>query len=66
MGFEVTGPLGLLALVLNVYAILQTARSDAPGAIRALWVVLIILLPFIGFIAWMILGPREKQSMFRR
>lgn len=66
MGFEVTGPLGLLVLVLDVYAIMQTARSDAPGAIRALWIVLIILLPFVGFIAWMLLGPREHRSLFRR
>jgi len=66
MGFEITGPLGLLVLVLDVYAIMQTARSEAPGAIRALWIVLIILLPFVGFIAWMILGPREQRSLFRR
>tara|TARA_R110002072_G_scaffold2481_2_gene20627 strand:- start:126 stop:326 length:201 start_codon:yes stop_codon:yes gene_type:complete len=66
MGYEVTGPLGLLVLVLNVYAILQTARSNAPGIVRALWVVLIIVLPFVGFIAWILLGPRETHSLFRR
>jgi len=65
MGFELTGALGLLVLVLDVYAILQTARSNAPGAMRAIWVVLIILLPVVGFVAWIILGPRETRGLFR-
>jgi len=65
MGFELTGPLGVVLVVLNVYAILQTAGSNAPAQWRALWIALILLLPMIGLIAWMFLGPRETRGMFR-
>ena len=65
MGFELTGPLSVLLLVLNVYAILQTAGSTAPAQLRALWVALILLLPAIGLVAWIVMGPRETRGMFR-
>ncbi|MCL4408784.1 MAG: PLD nuclease N-terminal domain-containing protein [Firmicutes bacterium] len=58
MGVEVSGLLGLIVLILNIYAIVKTVQSAAGTGAKVLWIVLIILLPVIGFILWFLLGPK--------
>ncbi|MCH8502168.1 MAG: PLD nuclease N-terminal domain-containing protein [Aliidiomarina sp.] len=58
MGVEVSGLLGLIVLILNIYAIVKTVQSGAGTGSKVLWIVLIILLPVIGFILWFLLGPK--------
>ncbi|MEE2525822.1 PLD nuclease N-terminal domain-containing protein [Hyphobacterium sp. HN65] len=65
LGFELGGPIALLVLVFDVYAILQTARSNAGSVPRVLWIVFILVAPIIGFLFWLFLGPREQRSLFR-
>ena len=57
-GIEVSGILGLLLLILNIYAIIKIVQSRASTGKKVLWVVLILLLPVIGFILWFLLGPK--------
>ena len=59
MGFEVSGLLGLLVLIADVYAIVQTVQSRAPTGTKVLWIVLILILPIIGVIAWFLVGPKR-------
>ena len=56
MNIEVSGLLGLLILILNVYAIVKIAQSRASTGKKVLWIVLILLLPLIGLIFWWLLG----------
>ncbi|MFW5681186.1 MAG: PLD nuclease N-terminal domain-containing protein [Pseudomonadota bacterium] len=49
---------GLVVLVLDIWAIINVVRSTASTLEKALWVVGILVLPVIGFIAWLLLGPR--------
>ena len=58
MGIEV-GVLGLLVLILDIYAIIKTVGSGASVAAKVLWVVAILIFPVIGFIAWLLMGPRS-------
>lgn len=60
-GFEVNGLLGLLWLGVIVWAILRTAESYASTTAKALWIVALLVLPIIGFIAWLIFGPRHGR-----
>lgn len=55
---EVGGFFGLLLLVLDVYAIVKTVQSPAGTGAKVLWIVLIILLPLLGFLLWLLFGPR--------
>jgi hypothetical protein len=57
MGPE-AGVLGLIILILDIYAIIKTLGSPAGGAEKALWIVLILFLPLIGLILWFFLGPK--------
>lgn len=58
MGIEVSGLLGLVLLVLNIWAIVSTVSSSAGVGPKVLWIVLILILPLIGFILWLLLGPK--------
>ncbi|MEE4202381.1 MAG: PLDc N-terminal domain-containing protein [Halieaceae bacterium] len=61
MEIQVTGGIfGVLLLILNVYAIIKTVQSHSTGIFtKVLWVVLILLLPVLGFILWLLLGPKR-------
>jgi len=59
MGIEIGGLFGLLLLVANVYAIIRTAGSHAGALAKAVWIVVILVLPLLGFLAWLLLGPRD-------
>jgi len=58
MGVEVGGLLGLIILVLDVWAIVKVVQSGAATGAKVLWIVLILLLPLLGLILWMLFGPR--------
>jgi len=58
MGIEVGGLLGLIILILDVYAIVKVIGSSASTGSKVLWVVLILLLPVVGLILWALLGPK--------
>ena len=59
MHVEVSGLLGLILLVLDVYAIVKTIGSSATTGTKVLWVVVILLLPLLGLILWWLLGPKS-------
>jgi hypothetical protein len=60
MGIEISGIGGLILLVLNVWAIISIVGSDASTGGKVIWTLVILFLPLIGFIAWLIAGPRSK------
>lgn len=58
MGIEVGGVLGLLVLILDVWAIVRVVGSAAGTGSKVLWIVLILVLPVLGVVAWFFLGPK--------
>lgn len=58
MRVEVSGFFGFVLLVLDVYAIVKTLQSSASTGWKVFWVVFIILVPLLGFILWLIFGPK--------
>lgn len=59
MSIEVLGPLGLIHLILIVYAIVKIVQSRAGTGSKVLWIVVILLLPVLGLILWFIFGPGD-------
>lgn len=55
---EVSGLLGLLILILDVYAIVKTVQSNASTGAKVAWVVVILLLPVLGLLLWFLFGPK--------
>ena len=55
---EVGGILGVIVLILDIYAILKIAQSSASIGAKTLWIAAVILLPVLGFIVWWLFGPK--------
>ena len=55
------GIFGLLILALDILAIISVVRSDSSTGKKALWVLLIVILPVLGLIIWGIMGPRGNR-----
>ncbi len=58
MSIEVTGILGLIHLILTVYAFVKIIQSDAGTGSKVIWTVVILLLPVLGLILWLLFGPK--------
>ena len=50
--------IGLVILILDVWAILKIAQSGASTGSKALWIVLVLILPILGLIIWFFAGPK--------
>ena len=53
---------GLLILIADVWAIVNIFQSAATTGRKVLWTVLVIVLPVLGFIIWLLLGPRTGRA----
>lgn len=62
MGIEAGGIFGLLILIGDIWAIVNIAQSGAFTASEVLWIVLVILLPVVGLIIRLALGPRTARA----
>jgi len=60
MGVEVTGVVGLLVLILDIWAIINIFGSASSVGSKLIWTLVILLLPVIGVIIWFFLGPRSR------
>lgn len=59
---EYRGLWGLLVLIADVWAIVNIVQSGADTGKKVLWVVLVIVLPVLGFLLWLLLGPRTGRA----
>ncbi|GAB5450434.1 MAG: PLD nuclease N-terminal domain-containing protein [Halioglobus sp.] len=56
------GILGLVILILDIWAIVQVIGSSASTGAKVLWTLLILLLPVIGLIIWWLAGPKSAAA----
>ncbi len=59
---DITSVGGLIVLICDVWAIVSIFGSRASGGKKVLWIVLVLLLPILGFILWLIFGPRTGRG----
>jgi hypothetical protein len=52
---------GIIILILDIWAIMKTLQSGASGGEKLLWILLIVVLPLIGFIVWLLAGPGGRR-----
>lgn len=53
------GLFGLIILILDIWAIVNVVASGNGILSKIIWVLIILLLPILGFIIWLLLGPRR-------
>ncbi|HEX6929318.1 MAG TPA: PLDc N-terminal domain-containing protein [Gammaproteobacteria bacterium] len=55
---EMGGLIGLIVLIADIWAIINIIKSGATTGAKVIWVLVVIFLPVVGFIAWLIFGPK--------
>ncbi|MDX1403074.1 MAG: PLDc N-terminal domain-containing protein [Woeseiaceae bacterium] len=58
---EGLGIFGILILIADVYAILKIVKSAASDGKKAIWVVIVLILPILGLILWYLMGPGKPE-----
>ncbi len=58
--FRFGGFFGLLVLIVDVWAIVNIFQSRVSTGSKVFWVVLVLVLPVLGFIIWLFAGPRGE------
>ncbi len=53
------GILGLLVLVLDIIAIVDVLKSSLDTSKKALWIILILILPVIGMVVYFLIGKKQ-------
>lgn len=55
------GLLGLLLLAADIWAIVNIFQSRSSTAAKVVWTLVILVLPLLGFIVWLMGGPRSDR-----
>ncbi|MGA9254736.1 MAG: PLDc N-terminal domain-containing protein [Roseobacter sp.] len=58
---EFAGIGGFILLALNIWAIVSIIGSHEGVGAKVLWTLLVLVLPVLGFIIWLVAGPRSKR-----
>jgi hypothetical protein len=62
MDINITGIGGLILLALDIWAIISIIGSGASTGKKVLWVLLVLILPLVGFLIWIFVGPRARTA----
>ena len=57
MNIGYNGLWGLLVLAGDIWAIVSILQSSASNEKKLIWIVAVVLLPLLGLILWLFLGP---------
>ncbi len=52
------GILGLIILILDIIAIVDVLKSSMDTGKKALWIILVLLLPLIGMVLYFLIGKK--------
>ena len=58
---EISGLGGLIILILDIWALVSIVGSSRGTGSKVLWILLVLILPVVGFIIWLIAGPRSRR-----
>jgi len=62
LSFGGGGLFGLIVLALDIYAIIKILDSPASTGGKVFWVLLILILPLLGFVLWLLFGPSRRST----
>lgn len=60
MHFESYGLWGLIVLIADLWAVVSVLQSNVSTGKKVLWILIVFFLPVLGFILWLLLGPRGR------
>lgn len=57
---------GLLLVLVDLWLVVNIVRTDRTTSTKLSWILIVLLLPVIGMIAWGIAGPRSYKPVSSR
>ncbi len=54
--------LSLLILIADIWAIINIVQSSESTGTKALWIVLVLVLPLLGLVIWYFAGPKSASG----
>jgi len=51
--------IGLLILIADIWAMVNVFQSGASTGKKVIWVIIILVFPFLGLIVWYFAGPKK-------
>lgn len=54
------GILGLIWLLIVIWAVIRTAQSSTSTLGKVLWILILLFFPCLGLILWILLGPGRQ------
>jgi Phospholipase_D-nuclease N-terminal len=52
----------IVGLVLAIWSVIHIVQSERTPLAKSLWCVLVLFLPYVGFVLWLLFGPRAKKT----
>ncbi len=53
----------IISLVLAIWALLNIVQNKKDGNLaKAIWIVVVLFIPFFGFAAWLLFGPKAEKK----
>lgn len=62
MNFGYNGILGVLVLIGDIWAVINIFQSSASNEKKLIWIIAVVLLPVLGLVLWLFLGPRDRGA----
>ena len=56
-----TGLFGIVVLAADIWALVNVFGSRSSNVAKVVWTVMILVLPVLGFIIWLLAGPRSER-----
>lgn len=54
--------LGMIEALLGIWAIISIIDSLAGRRRKVIWVLVVAILPVLGFLAWLVAGPKPART----
>lgn len=60
------GIVSIIELLLVIWALVGILQSSAAPVEKLIWVLIILIIPLVGFLLWYLIGPGSKAFPLRR
>jgi hypothetical protein len=58
--------IGIITLLLTIWALIGILTSGVQPLEKLIWVLVVIIMPIVGFVLWYLIGPGKKSIPGRR
>ncbi len=52
----------IVLVILDIWAILSILMANKTTTIKTIWIILVVIMPALGFIIWLLAGPKVAKT----